>query len=77
MSINVIPRHNTVKLCESGRVREDILPPSLYERCALFVNEALEWVDAILDKGSMPTSLQSCLISFKIATALQESLKTG
>ena len=78
ISINLLPRMNRVELSDGDNVVKVEPTPSWYDRyVSAFVTEATSWVDAILDDRPMPIPLRSSLTSMVIATALQESLKTG
>lgn len=78
LSINLIPRRHAVELCDGDGYVKTAPHLGWYERYApAFVTEAIAWVDAILDDTAMPVSLQSSLTSLAIATALQQSLRTG
>jgi myo-inositol 2-dehydrogenase/D-chiro-inositol 1-dehydrogenase len=78
ISINLHPRNNALELCDSDGFVKTPAQPGWYERYALaFVNEVTAWADALLNGEPMPVPLRSSLVSLKIATALQESLRTG
>uniref|UniRef100_A0A8H7NMA4 Gfo/Idh/MocA-like oxidoreductase N-terminal domain-containing protein n=1 Tax=Bionectria ochroleuca TaxID=29856 RepID=A0A8H7NMA4_BIOOC len=78
ISINMVPRKNTVELCDGDGFVKAQPTPGWYDRYApAFVEEAKAWVDALLDDKPMPIPLGSSLRSLEIATALQESLRTG
>ncbi|KAH7020510.1 NAD-binding Rossmann fold oxidoreductase family protein [Ilyonectria destructans] len=78
LSINLIPRHRGVELCDKDGYVKQGATPGWYERYATaFVHEAREWIDALMDDKPMPVPLRSSLTSLKIATALQECLRTG
>lgn len=78
LSVNLIPRRNAIELCDRDGVVKTFAHPGWYDRYApAFVNEAVMWVDALLDEKPMPVPLRSSLVSLRIATALQESLRTG
>lgn len=78
ISINIHPRANAVEVCDRDGFIKTPATPNWYERYApAFVNEANQWVDAVLDKQPLPIPFESSLVSLKIATALQESLNTG
>lgn len=78
LSVNLIPRRNAVELCDKDGVVKTFAHPGWYDRYAsAFVGEVNGWVDALLDDKPLPVSLRSSLTSLKIATALQESLRTG
>ncbi|KAH6976610.1 hypothetical protein EDB80DRAFT_757576 [Ilyonectria destructans] len=78
LSINLIPRRNAVEICDTDGFVKTPAHPGWYERYAsAFVAEAIDWVNAVLDNKPMPVPLRSSLTSLKIATALQDSLRTG
>lgn len=78
LSINLQPRTGAVELCDKDGYIKTPAHPGWYERYAeAFVTEAIAWVGAVLDEKPMPHPLVSTLNSLKIATALQESLRTG
>jgi myo-inositol 2-dehydrogenase/D-chiro-inositol 1-dehydrogenase len=78
LSVNLIPRHNALELCDSHGLVKTFAHPGWYERYAsAFVTEAEAWVDALLDNQPLPVPLRSSLVSLQIATALQKSLSTG
>ncbi|CAM1507976.1 Fc.00g048240.m01.CDS01 [Cosmosporella sp. VM-42] len=78
LSINLIPRRNALEICDADGFVKTSVHPGWYERySSAFVTEAVSWVDAILDNKPLPVPLRSSLTSLKIATALQESLRTG
>jgi myo-inositol 2-dehydrogenase/D-chiro-inositol 1-dehydrogenase len=78
ISINLHPRNNALELCDSDGFVKTPAHPGWYERYALaFVNEVTAWAAALLTGEPMPVPLRSSLVSLKIATALQESLRTG
>lgn len=78
LSINLLPRVNAVELLDGDGAVKAQAHPGWYERYApAFVTEAVAWVDALLDGEPMPVPLRSSLTSLKIATALQDSLRTG
>jgi myo-inositol 2-dehydrogenase/D-chiro-inositol 1-dehydrogenase len=77
ISIN-LHRNNALELCDSDGFVKTPAHPGWYERYAsAFVNEAAAWVIAVSNGDPMPVPLRSSLVSLKIATALQESLRTG
>lgn len=78
LSVNLIPRRNALELCDKDGVVKAFAHPGWYDRyAAAFVTEVKQWVDALLDDQPLPVPLRSSLTSLKIATALQESLRTG
>lgn len=78
LSVNLVPRSNAVELSDKDGYVKTGVTPGWYERYAMaFVREARDWVDALLDNKPMPVPLTSVLTSLRIATALQESLRTG
>ncbi|KAI9166329.1 Myo-inositol 2-dehydrogenase [Paramyrothecium foliicola] len=78
LSVNLIPRHNAIELCDRDGYVKTFAHPGWYERYAsAFVTEAQSWVDAVLDEQPLPVPLRSSLMSLQIATALQQSLATG
>ncbi|KAK3630901.1 hypothetical protein LTR56_017174 [Elasticomyces elasticus] len=78
LSINLTPRLNAVEVCDADGYVKTPAHPGWYERYAsAFVTEANQWVDAVLDNQPVPVPLASALASLKIATALQESLRTS
>lgn len=78
LSVNLIPRRNALELCDKDGVVKTFAHPGWYERYAsAFVTEAKQWVAALLDNQPLPVPLRSSLTSLKIATALQQSLRTG
>ncbi|CAH0047178.1 unnamed protein product [Clonostachys solani] len=78
ISINMVPRKNALELCDGDGFVKVQPTPGWYDRYApAFVEEAKAWVDALLDEKPMPIPLGSSLRSLEIATALQESLRTG
>ena len=78
LSINMTPRRNRVELCDGDGFVKVEPTQGWYDRySAAFVTEAVAWVDAVLDSKEVPVPLESCHKSLIIATALQESLKTG
>ncbi|KAM0543481.1 hypothetical protein ACHAPJ_012279 [Fusarium lateritium] len=78
LSVNLIPRRNAVELCDKDGAVKIFAHTGWYERYkAAFVGETNGWVDALLDNMPLPVPLRSSLTSLKIATALQESLRTG
>ncbi|CAH0019643.1 unnamed protein product [Clonostachys rhizophaga] len=77
LSINLIPRHNALELCDKDGFVKTFAHPGWYDRYAsAFVGEAKAWVDALLDGKPVPVPLRSSLTSLKITTALQLSLRT-
>lgn len=78
ISINLTPRRNALELCDDFGSVKAMAHPGWYERYAdAFVQEVREWVDAVVFHRPMPVPLRSSIMSLKIATALQESLRTG
>ncbi|KAM5345665.1 hypothetical protein ACJ41O_011526 [Fusarium nematophilum] len=78
ISINLIPRSSAIEICDRDGFVKTPAHPGWYERYEeAFVSEAVGWVDAVLDGKPVPVPLRSSLTSLKIATALQESLRTG
>ncbi|KAH7140498.1 NAD-binding Rossmann fold oxidoreductase family protein [Dactylonectria estremocensis] len=78
LSINLIPRRNAIELCDKDGFIKTPAHPGWYDRYAsAFVIEATEWVNAVLDDKPLPVPLRSSLTSLKIATAFQDSLRTG
>ncbi|KAM0206135.1 hypothetical protein ACHAPA_011757 [Fusarium lateritium] len=78
LSVNLIPRRNAVELCDKDGAVKTFAHTGWYERYkAAFVGETNGWVNALLDGTPLPVPLRSSLTSLKIATALQESLRTG
>ena len=78
LSVNLIPRRNALELCDKDGAVKTFAHPGWYERYAsAFVTEAKQWVAALLDNHPLPVPLRSSLTSLKIATALQQSLRTG
>lgn len=78
LSVNLVPRHNALELCDKDGFVKTFAHPGWYDRYAsAFVTEAKGWVDALLDQQPLPVPLRSSLTSLKIAMALQQSLKTG
>ena len=78
ISVNLVPRLNRLELSDGDGVVKVEPTPSWYDRyTSAFVTEVNSWVDALLDDKPMPIPLRSSLTSMVIATALQESLRTG
>ncbi|CAI6031990.1 unnamed protein product [Clonostachys chloroleuca] len=78
LSINLIPRQNALELCDQDGFVKTFAHPGWYDRYAsAFVGEAKAWVESLLDEKPLPIPLRSSLASLKIATALQQSLRTG
>ncbi|KAJ4157139.1 hypothetical protein NW754_008781 [Fusarium falciforme] len=78
LSVNLIPRRNAVELCDKDGAVKTFAHTGWYERYeSAFVGETNGWVNALLDDTPLPVPLRSSLTSLKIATALQESLRTG
>lgn len=77
ISVNLIPRKNRLEISDTNGVHLSALP-SWYDRYKVsFVTEINAFADAVLDQRPMPISLESCVMSLKIAQALQESMRTG
>lgn len=77
IGINGTPRKDRVEVVDARGIHIDA-DPSWYERyIPAFVSEAVGWVDAILDNKPMPVPLSSSWKALVIASALQDSLKTG
>ncbi|TKX21848.1 oxidoreductase-like protein 22 [Elsinoe australis] len=78
ISVNLRSKLNAIEVCDADGMIKTPGQPTWYDRYKeAFVHEAVAWVDAVLDGKPMPVPLQSSLVSLKIATALQESLRTG
>lgn len=78
LSVNLVSRQHAVELCDADGYMKTKGHPGWYDRYAwAFVDEANMWVDALLDEKPLPVPLRSSLTSLKIATALQQSLRTG
>lgn len=77
ISVNLVSKQNRLELSDTNGVHVSALP-SWYDRYKhSFVTEMNAFVDAVLDQKPMPISLDSCVMSLKIAQALQESMRTG
>ncbi|WYZ40927.1 hypothetical protein EsH8_IV_001268 [Colletotrichum jinshuiense] len=78
LTINSTPRKNRVEICDTDGFVKVEPTPSWYDRyISAFVVEANAFVNAILDDKPLPIPLRSAVTSLQIATALQESLRTG
>ena len=78
LSINMTPRKNRVELCDGDGYIKEEATPEWYDRYSeAFVTEVNVWTDALLNGKPMPIPLRSALTSLDVATALQESLRTG
>ncbi|KZL64246.1 nad binding rossmann fold-containing protein [Colletotrichum incanum] len=78
LTVNSTPRKNRVEICDTDGFVKVEPTPSWYDRyISAFVVEANAFVDAILDKQPLPVPLRSAIMSLRIATGLQESLRTG
>ncbi|KAF6789383.1 oxidoreductase [Colletotrichum sojae] len=78
LTVNATPRRNRVELCDGDGFVKIEPTPSWYDRYVdAFVIEANAFVDAVLDGREVPIPLRSAVTSLRIATGLQESLRTG
>ena len=78
ISINSVQRRNRVEYADTDGVLKTEPPLSWYDRYKeAFVTEVNHWTEAILDSKPMPVPPRSSLTGLIIATALQESLRTG
>lgn len=78
LSISLIPRQDSVELCDISSYIKTEPTPSWYDRYEkAYVTELVSWVDALLDGKPMPITLRSSVIgSLVITDALQQSLRT-
>lgn len=78
LSVNLVPRRNALELSDRDGAVKVFAQPGWYDRYAsAFVTEVSMWTDALLEGKPIPVPLRSSLVSLQIATALQESLRTG
>ncbi|KAK1470197.1 oxidoreductase [Colletotrichum cuscutae] len=78
LTVNAVPRKNRVEICDTDGYVKIEPTNSWYDRfISAFVVEANAFVDAILDDKPLPIPLRSALTSLRIASGLQESLRTG
>ncbi|TDZ23966.1 Myo-inositol 2-dehydrogenase [Colletotrichum orbiculare MAFF 240422] len=78
LTVNATPRKNRVELCDTDGFVKIEPTPSWYDRyTSSFVVEANAFVNAIFDDEPLPIPLRSAITSLRIATGLQESLRTG
>lgn len=78
LSVNLVSRRNALELCDKDGYVKTFPHPGWYDRYAsAFLTEVSMWTEALLDEKPIPVPLRSSLVSLRIATALQESLRTG
>ncbi|GKT52864.1 nad binding rossmann fold-containing protein [Colletotrichum tofieldiae] len=78
LTVNSTPRKNRVEICDTDGFVKVEPTPSWYDRyISAFVVEANAFVDAVLDNKPLPIPLRSAVTSLRIATGLQESLRSG
>lgn len=77
ISVNLIPTHNRVQISSCAGLMQDMTPSWLDRYKESFARELEVFAGAILDGRDLPLSLSSAYTGLRIATGLQESLRTG
>ncbi|OJD33156.1 nad-binding rossmann fold oxidoreductase family protein [Diplodia corticola] len=77
LKINLHPRRDLIVQANSNGIGNDVMP-DFYERYEkAFVTELRVYADAVLDGKELPYPLGVAVKGMEIASALQESLRTG
>ncbi|KAG9770660.1 hypothetical protein ABEF93_007265 [Exophiala dermatitidis] len=77
ISVNLVSRRDRLEVSDNDGIHMAALPSWADRYKPSFVNEVIQFTDAILEDRPLPIPMQSCVTSLSIALALQESLRSG
>ncbi|GAW27359.1 putative NAD-binding Rossmann fold oxidoreductase family protein [Rosellinia necatrix] len=78
ISVNLQPRRSAVEIMDKDKViKSGIVGDPFLRYEPAYLQEVVEWVDAIMDNKPVPVPLRSSITSLRVATALQKALATG
>ncbi|KAI0411967.1 NAD-binding Rossmann fold oxidoreductase family protein [Xylaria grammica] len=78
ISVNLQPRRGAVEIMDKDKqIKSSIIGDPFLRYEPAYLQEVIEWVDAIMDDKPVPVPFRSSITSLRIATALQKALSTG
>ncbi|KIW10731.1 hypothetical protein PV08_10030 [Exophiala spinifera] len=77
ISVNLVSKRDRVEISDNNGIHITALPSWADRYKPSFVEEVIQFTDAILEGRSLPVPMQSCVTSLSIAKALQDSLRSG
>ncbi|KAJ2978916.1 hypothetical protein NUW58_g7343 [Xylaria curta] len=78
ISVNLQPRRSVIEIMDKDKqIKSGIIGDSFLRYEPAYLQEVIEWVDAIVNDKPVPAPLRPSITSLRVAAALQKSLGTG
>lgn len=77
ISVNLVSKRDRVEVSDNDGIHITALPSWADRYKPSFVNELIQFTDALLEGRPLPVPMQSCATGLKIAKALQDSMRSG
>jgi myo-inositol 2-dehydrogenase / D-chiro-inositol 1-dehydrogenase len=77
ISVNLVSKRNRVEVSDNNGIHIEAMPGWADKYKESFVEEVVQFTDAILQDRPLPVPMRSCVTSLSIAKALQDSLRSG